>query len=401
MPDAAARPTKTTAPRRRRPAAGLPERTAVVSHEIRGPLGVMTALAELLLSRDLAPEDRHLVEMIRLAGAHVVGVTDDLLAEASLGADRFRVAPAPFSPEALARAVVALWAPLMQGGDRRIDLVVEKGTPKRVVSDEARIRQILFNLVSNASRATPSGTIEVVLAPAETAGRVLFMVRDTGAGLPANFTPAPFLTASGTGAAGTGLGLWISGRIAEELGGSLLLSPRPEGGAIARLELPVGNRSGRKPRTPRKRAPRKSPDRTLAPGRTASDDARSPLSGLRALVVEDSAVARMLLEAILSSFDMEITVAASGTEAVAALADRPADVVLLDWSLNGETGAEVLEELRRTCGTAMPPVVAVTAASRLPAMDGLAGHVAKPFTPRELFGALMSALHGAEALETA
>ena len=406
-PDDATPAARPAARGRRQSALKLPERTAVVSHEIRGPLGVMTALAELLLSRDLADGDRHLVEMIRLAGAHVTGLTDDLLAEASLGADSFRVTPQSFAPEALVRGVVELWSPLMQGGERDLSFRVEAGAPAIVVSDEARIRQILFNLVSNASRATPTGRIEVGLSPGDGPDRFAIWVRDTGHGLPDGFTPGPFLSGAPTGQ-GTGLGLWISSRIAEALGGCLSLGPRAEGGTEARLELPlvqpveqdapVSKRPGR--RSAGRRTSEAGPPARRSRRPTA--ERRSPLAGRRVLVIDDSAVSRMLLEAILVSFEMDVVTAGSGAEAMTAIDLGRFDVVLLDWSLRGESGADVLAGLQAALGPEAPPVIAVSAALRMAAGAPLAGGVEKPFTPRELFTALTNALSGTvRALETA
>lgn len=470
----------------------------------------MITLTELLLARGLADGDRHLVELIRLAGHHVLTMAEDLVDEASLDADRLRIEEHAFDPADTARAVVALWTPGSVGGSRHLDLLVDPATPSVVTADEARVRQILFNLVANAVKFTPDGHVTVSVGPSEDGG-VRFEVRDDGAGLPDGFAIRPF-TGGNAEAPGAGLGLWISSRIAEALSARLTLLPGEERGTVATLDLPL-RRVPRKRRTAagrgdRKASPRKAkraartaaapataeaapvpkmpssletrgdppvaPD--AAPNRTEpvgeawiivdpddlaidavdaggdhdgpypepvvalteqdgdpldgdptkpvvggggidphtdaadapqgeSDEpvARSPatpLAGLTALVVDDSAISRMLMTAVLSSFDMVVETATGGDEAVAAVAISRPDVILLDWSLPGETGAEVLARLDDVLGPDQPPVLAVTAAERLDLRTPVAGHVVKPFSPRELYRAMERALAGAPAVET-
>lgn len=121
----------------------------------------------------------------------------------------------------------------------------------------------------------------------------------------------------------------------------------------------------------------------------------SPLSGLSALVVDDSAVSRMLMQAILESFDMTVETAAGSDDAIAlAIARRP-DIVILDWALARETGGDVLDALDLAFEGDLPPVISVSADVRALLGSRVAAHVVKPFTPRELHVALEQAVHGA------
>ncbi|WP_165644889.1 sensor histidine kinase, partial [Oharaeibacter diazotrophicus] len=167
-----------------------PDRTAVVSHEIRGPLGVVAAVCDLLLGGGLDAEARRLVELVRLANAQALGVAEDLVAEASLGAGRFRVVPRPVDPAAVLRQVADLWAPMTAGGRHRLGIVVAPDVADLVITDEGRLRQILINLVSNATKASETGTVTLSLAAG--ADGVVFTVADRGPGLPAGFAPTPF-----------------------------------------------------------------------------------------------------------------------------------------------------------------------------------------------------------------
>lgn len=387
-----------------RTVAGRPDRTAVVAHELRGPLGAVAAAADLLLARDLAPEDRRLVHLIRLAGAQALAVSEDLVADAGLGADRLRITPSLFDPAETIAAVADLWSPQIADQGATLTLDVAPDTPRVVSADEGRVRQILFNLLSNAFKASSGGHIRIALAPR--AGAIAFTVADDGPGFPEAFSPEPFAS-GGSERPGAGLGLWISGRIAEALDGSLTLGNGDSGGAVATFVLPtgtVGTADGPvRPRGDRRRAPppkagkslrssRKAPMKDRAASRSA---AVSPLSGLSALVVDDSAVSRMLMQAILESFDMTVETAAGSDDAIAlAIARRP-DVAILDWTLARETGGDVLDALDLALEGDLPPVISVSADARALLGSRVAAHVVKPFTPRELHAALERAIHQA------
>ncbi len=354
-----------------------PSAAAVLGHEIRGPLGAVVALSDLLLARDLPGDQRGLVELIRLAGSHARAVAEDLVDDAGLSSGRLRPAAAAFEPAETARTLAALWAPLA-GAERPVEVRCADDLPPRIVSDERRIRQILFNLVSNATRYAAGGAI--TLRVARSARGIVFEVRDEGGG------PAE-------PGGGLGIGLSVSRRLAAALGGRLRLARRRTG-TVAQLEIPVVLDAAN-PDEGRTAAPAPTAEVVPAAPRPTPD---WPLARSEALVVDDSAISRLLMTAMLTSFDMAVSSVSGGGEAEAFVAARRPDVIVMDWSLAGETGAEVIDRLRRTLGEAMPPIVLVTGERRLPPVAGIAARVAKPFTPRELFEALSGALRPARAV---
>jgi CheY-like chemotaxis protein len=347
-----------------------------VSHEIRGPLGAVVTLSELLLSRELGASERRLVELMRLAGNHALGIAEDLVTEAGYDSGRPPVVAAPFDPARLVRDLAELWSPVLYGENRGIEVRVAPGTPPLMISDETRVRQILFNLVSNATRHA-DGPITITLRPR---GRsVSFEVADSGA--------ADGRAGSG---GGLGIGLWISRRIAEALGGRLVLTPRHGGGTIGRLTVPADVVATRRARPrPAASAARPEPDRThpLGPGQ-----ADEPPGRVHALVIDDNAVSRMLLSTVLGSFGIAVSAVAGGRAAADAAAKGRPDVVVVDWTLAGETGADALAKVRDVLGDIMPPAVVVSALARPPAVSGIAAVVAKPFTPGELHAAIATAV---------
>ncbi|HUG63552.1 MAG TPA: response regulator, partial [Methylomirabilota bacterium] len=277
----------------------------------------------------------------------------------------------------------------------------------------------LFNLVSNAIRHSAPGTIAVSLT-SDGGSLVIDVADDGGGGTTPPSTAVPFAPPASDANAGLGIGLWISHKLAEALGGRLALSVRPTGGTLARLELPLDPAARPKGKPKRRRGALTS--KSVAAGRAASPSPTAPakpaeppksarivpaappptpdwpLARLTVLVVDDSAVSRMLMSAVLASFDMAVTSVTNGRDAEIAVATRRPDVLIVDWSLAGETGADVIERLAKSLGDAMPPVVLASAEARPSVVAGVVAHVRKPFSPRELFNALTFAVSpGAEA----
>ena len=311
------------------------------------------------------------------------------------GAVHFTPQPgaAPLHMPRDARDLVALFAPIVDADRRRIDLRLARRLPDEMRSDPARIRQILFNLVSNASRHTTVGNVTLAVHRGRN-GRIVFDVLDDGPGLPPDFRFRPFARGSGP-KAGSGLGLWISARLAAALGGRLTMTARPEGGTRARLTLPASPQPARPPRRAARQAasPAQLPAAPLAAAPAAPAEAPGPLAGLSALVVDDSAVSRMLMTTILGSFGLAVTTADDSAEATAHCVRRAPDLIFVDWTLRGETGAAVIEHIAAVCG-ARPPAVLITAETRISA-EGFAARVRKPFSPRELYDATLTALGAA------
>lgn len=113
-----------------------------------------------------------------------------------------------------------------------------------------------------------------------------------------------------------------------------------------------------------------------------------------ALVVDDSPIARMLIASILDSFEVDVFEAGGSDEAVTLMAECRPDVLIIDWTLREETASDVLDALEARLSGGLPPVIMVSAASRMPADLRAAATLRKPFTPRELYGALADAFSG-------
>ncbi|WP_181704634.1 ATP-binding response regulator [Chthonobacter rhizosphaerae] len=384
------------------PAATGPACLDDLAHEMRGPLGAMLALSDLLLARDLDPATRPVVDLIQLAGRHLMALVDGI-GEAAGRDPAVGVSAGAVLPAELARSVAALYAPFFAAAGVAIEVEVAPDLPASVAADETRVRQILANLLSNGLKFAAR---RVVMAVRPEGGDVVFQIADDGPGLRAG---APGRADPVTGRPGSGRGLPIARRLAADLGGSLHLEDGPEGGALAAFRLPVAPAAARpgpaassESRSERRLGGRRRLRRRFAlKGRRAITD----LAGTSVLVVDDSLVTRLLMMTILESFDMKAVAVGSGQEAEAEVRRRRPDLVCLDWTLPGETGEDVRRRLAAVLDDDAPPMIAVTALpspARLREAGWSGGPVVpKPFSPRDLYVAMHHALIGASSAATA
>ncbi|MGL4241969.1 MAG: ATP-binding protein, partial [Beijerinckiaceae bacterium] len=209
---------------------------ATVSHEVRTPLNGVLGMTELLLDTRLEPEQRTYVSAIRTSGGALLSLIDEILDFSRIEAGRTELSEGAFDLHAMAEGVVELLAPRAQGNDIEIALSIAPGTPREVMGDGARVRQVLLNLAGNAVKFTEKGGVGIALGSDHRG--VLFTVSDTGPGIPADRIEAifeEFEQAEGSGlraSEGTGLGLAISRRLAEQMAGSLTVRSAPGEGSV-------------------------------------------------------------------------------------------------------------------------------------------------------------------------
>ncbi len=220
----------------RDPRPGIPhEHLAALSHEFRTPLNGVIGMARLLDSTRLTAEQRAYVAALTESGEHLLGLVNDILDYARLGAGKTELVLGAVAPEELLRSVCELLSPKAHEKGVEIGWAADAALPA-IVADEGRLRQILLNLAGNAVKFVETGG---VLLLAERAGenRLRFTVSDTGPGVPeaerARIFEAFAQGDSGLGArqAGAGLGLAIAARLADAMGGELGVGGQPGRGA--------------------------------------------------------------------------------------------------------------------------------------------------------------------------
>jgi signal transduction histidine kinase/CheY-like chemotaxis protein len=361
-----------------------------MSHELRTPLNAILGFTQLLQLETDGRDDESL-HHIAQAGEHLVGLIDEILDIARIEEGALRLHPEPVDVSLVLEDALALVAP--QAAERGIRIERDVA-PLHVVADPQRLRQILINLLSNAVKYnSPAGEIRV--RAGRDADTVRVAVTDTGGGIAVEdlgrlFVPFERLSAT-SAAAGTGLGLTISQRLAVAMGGRIEVESRVGRGSTFTLALPLATVPG----PPGEPAP--GPGAAGAPGATGT---QATLEGGRVDVVyvEDNPSNVLLMERTLArhaGLRMEaIGTVAGAVQRVRAL--QPS-LVLLDLDLPDGDGAEVLAALRRDPATRLLPVLIVSsdatddARQRL-AESGATDFLTKPFDLRRLLEAVRSAL---------
>jgi signal transduction histidine kinase len=331
---------------------------ANMSHEIRTPMTAILGFSELLMDQQLTETGIEAVHIIRRNGDYLLGIIDDILDLSKIEAGQLKVEHIACSPARIVEEVTHLMR--LRGSAKNLALVhhLEEGVPPTIRSDPTRLRQILVNIVSNAIKFTEAGEVrlDVRLAAAKDSRPMLeFAVSDTGIGMSEGevqrlFEPFHQADASTTRRfGGTGLGLAISKRLAELLGGTIVVDSRPGGGSKFTIRIAA--------------PPAETSD--LA-DETTQHAAREPLANLdcSVLVAEDGCDNQRLIMLLLQRAGASVTLVDNGQAAVdAALQARqsghPFGVVLMDMQMPTLDGYAASQELRERGYLA--PIIAMTA----------------------------------------
>jgi signal transduction histidine kinase/ActR/RegA family two-component response regulator len=361
------------------------ELLAVMSHEIRTPLNGVIGMADLLASGPLTPEQRDQAETIRRSGETLLAILNDILDWAKIEAGRLEVERLPVDARAAAADTLALYRFQVreQGGALVLDW--PETVPCRVLADPIRVRQVLLNLVSNALKFAPGGTVTVA-ASAGGEGRLAIAVRDTGIGMDEAqrarlfrpFTQGDASTTRRFG--GTGLGLAITARLLEAMDGTIAVASAPGRGSTFTVRLPLVS----EPAAEDAAAPAVSP---VSPSPPRPQPGAVP-SRRRVLVAEDSPVNRKVVQAMLQHLGTAVECVEDGVEAVEATARAAYDLVLLDIYmpvLDGLAAARAIRAREAAGGGGRLLLVALTAnafAADREACEaaGMDGFLAKPIT---------------------
>lgn len=319
-----------------------------MSHEFRTPLNSILALSRLLLDRTdghLSAEQERQVSYIRRSAESLTELVNDLLDLAKVEAGKLDIRPRSFTVGELFGALRGVMKPLQQND--AVELIFEEPSDCPVLfTDEAKVAQILRNLISNALKFTERGSVRVSGWYDAEMGGCCLEVSDTGIGIAPEDHELVFQEFSQVAsilqsrAKGTGLGLPLSRRLAELLGGSLSLRSTPGAGSIFTLCLPS-------PLNPS--------------GATLPIVVSQPDSGRSVVVIDDEETSRYVLRQILGAcWSSNIREAETGAEGIRLVRSILPDVVLLDLRLPDIDGFDVLERLQSEPATGGIPVIICT-----------------------------------------
>ena len=368
---------------------------ATMSHEIRTPLNGVLGVTQLLIESGLDEERLKLADTIRRSGEILLRLLNDVLDLSKIDSGKMELEQGEFELADLARDGQSLWRPRAAEKSLSLAVRVEDGADARLRGDAVRIKQILFNLISNAIKFTDEGSVDaelrlVTIGPERTILRGV--VRDTGCGVAkanqdklfAAFTQADASTTRRFG--GTGLGLTICQRLVNLMGGTIGFESEEGVGSRFWFELPI-----------QRLAPLAARAQPSARPSTIAPIERAP----RILLAEDNPINQHVARGFLKLRGWDCELAKDGVAALKAVCAQAYDLVLMDVHMPIMDGLEAARRIRAVKGPASTtPIVALTAnamrgdeARCLEA--GMDGYVAKPITKDAFFAAIDAVFAGA------
>jgi len=365
---------------------------STMSHEIRTPMNAVIGMTNILLDEEPRDDQVENLQTLQFSANNLLCLINDILDFSKIEAGKIELEKTAFNLRGLAKNLMETLKVTSKRKD--IELLIDfqiDDLDNKIIGDPTRITQIVTNLLSNAIKFTEKGHVKFICKVQEfkeSSVDLFFAIEDTGIGIPADrvdaifesFTQASSSTTRKFG--GTGLGLAITKRLVELQGGEIDVVSKVGVGSTFHfcLNFELGDKLGSIDEVP-----------DIIP------ISRTGLAGKRILLAEDNKINQLVATKILNKWNIEITIANDGVEAVKHIEEGDFDLVLMDINMPNMDGYTAAEKIRQLADPTKSniPIIALTA-SILSAVDskvfsvGMNAHVGKPFRPSELFTVICS-----------
>jgi PAS domain S-box-containing protein len=356
---------------------------ANMSHEIRTPLNAIVGMIRELKVIATTPDQKDFINIADIASEALLNIINDVLDYSKLEAGKLSLESIPFHPTEVAKNAVLLISDRIREKKLEFEFHCHTAENETFVGDPNRIQQCLLNILSNASKFTPLGKIELTLSTQPLINETTEMelvIQDTGVGMDPNFLNRVFDKFSQADETisrkygGSGLGLSITKSLIEMMGGTVHINSQKHIGTTVTIKIPLRPSSS-----------------TLRTAKTDYSDYQKEITDMSVLVVEDNALNRAVARAFLTRFNIIVTEAVDGLQALEIVDKRNFDLILMDIQMPTIDGIEVCNIIRSKKITT--PIVALTANAQQSEKikcekAGMNDYLIKPFKEEEILSVL-------------